>query len=1726
MADYVDKISNEEGDRFWDGHDPKDFKTVEGFKAHVKPTLQGNSTSWVNKQLKVALELVYEDGTREIRDLVAGIIDSIKTSRNSPLAEIGVKNIASPMQDISAEKVKDGASWYQNYPLSIIINELLEKVYKGPTGELPQDKTVNPESLIINSPEGKLGFWNLGVAPAWDGTSFDPAPNATPVTAMCTGIDDNEIFVGLGGVDGTNPAELWRYDPDNDVWNKLGHTSASIPIQELFYNTKDNKIYGVLWKDAANTKVEVEDAANKINWFAPTAKMFKWNPFGEAFSARIDDANHITELGNIFPGKWDIREMFAFTQKTPFGRKEIVGGMAQTTIDGDFKDGIETYKLDSRASVGNFTSFKYVSMPFPCLGFQSQQSHPEKRRGISRYHPRPGANYEQDPLAASYRGGPRPGEFIPGTSGGETSWAGASGTTPPTGFTAASSNGQDPTFTVTAGILQIDHKGEPGCGMNLSISLGEQSRTGTYRIRITLGENCQIIVDDSNFLDSAPFNSKYHPQGWDVEAGFTSSFIEAGLPHDFYITTNGESSLKLSFRPLSASNTAPITIENLSFTPARFYDQWHSLNRQAGENIPITSFSKVVVAAHIRTKTHPESSGSGFSLFDTTHEDEKRLIANSNSNSWSDEVILEANLIGQDRRLLNGGTFPADPPLYGPSEAEDGIPPDNFIRKRMLVDNFDLAEGVGFPYNEAFIFDVAPSVNQSDLTGDPETYTLNIDGNATETAFRSFRSGNGYLSINLQTIGPRVTEMVSVYDSNEDFVKTGMVRYTNGQQGLFVFSQEADNGNGAILLCRPDPTITPLDTNRFNWGPSGTAGQARFRVKYSIFKCSDYSIQDITGPKITKVIAAQPPLLEGGDAWSPIYPTCGCADKQGNFYIGAIESRAHTLLYDGSNEDDIINESFILKFAFGIGAITTSPTCTTEYSSLQDNTIYNTTGPTTMGGNISNEYASESAQNKTRKFGWLHWQEGFTEKLMGWSFKRDSILSDPGLTPALPCHEVFTLTPNANQLRIIDHDTQDASNPDSVGFLAFLNTEGDFATTIYPELEGKEVTWYFRYKKPTSNPQVYYKVGFGLQLCYAYQDDAGVLQGGQFWDEEAENLGTISLYQDEGFLSHTKAVRAIIDKGVSLEREALFSSFDKTLHSSHLSKETQDNSGLSSRLFFKLDELDKDPRARLYDFKDLQIWDAISKLSVANELAFGFDIDDFFLLPVHRAQISHTLKAVEGDLLDLEKITDNEIRNVISLQPYREQLGDITWEITHVGPEETLQDSTLFNGELTMNAQTPKQASVNLICTRGGRAFTVDQEYTEQDSLILQDANDSVYDRDPILFKWLTHSPTKEITLMKKVMASDTTLYVNTLYLKSNTSIVPGELVIFTNPDTFEQIGIIIDSIDPVLNRINLEKNPGFEIEQFTPITIVSSNIGTQNDGPPNYSTTIKNWSTIFSDEGIAVITEDPTLNAEGETELTVNNIEAFREARFPTYREGNKYYPFLVTVYSSSVISEATLPPAGASSNAPIAWVKGIDISNYKLILDKNYSKAFKKGDVLKGHYALPPARDKREPSPLSSISSTLPNGLANFTFVCDPSTDRWNPGDIINLQFEGLHLIKEEGSIFTGADIKSITRYGEKSWQVPDNRFITYDRVGMRVIQYLKEFSQPGYLITASIPFDMDMSFVVPGTSLLRSVEVIDPIMLKGFTEHKISGRIKKIVVNVSSLKMQLEFKTDQKL
>ena len=145
-------------------------------------------------------------------------------------------------------------------------------------------------------------------------------------------------------------------------------------------------MYGVIYKDYGDVQDDVELTANKLNWICPTAGIFKWQVAGD--SGYLNDGTHFTSAGNIWPGTWDFRMMFPDDNSVevgPLQEDSVQNSGGQDTVKA--ANG-ETHKpIRARASVGNFTAYRYMTLPFGPAGQQGYGNTHEARRATHWMHP-------------------------------------------------------------------------------------------------------------------------------------------------------------------------------------------------------------------------------------------------------------------------------------------------------------------------------------------------------------------------------------------------------------------------------------------------------------------------------------------------------------------------------------------------------------------------------------------------------------------------------------------------------------------------------------------------------------------------------------------------------------------------------------------------------------------------------------------------------------------------------------------------------------------------------------------------------------------------------------------------------------------------------------------------------------------------------------------------------------------------------------------------------------------------------------------------------------------------------------------------------------------------------------------------------------------------------------------------------------------------------------------
>tara|TARA_R100000458_G_C8278547_1_gene255111 strand:- start:7719 stop:15284 length:7566 start_codon:yes stop_codon:yes gene_type:complete len=306
--------------RFFDDVLQDEYLTVNGSKAKFATSASGTITDWAGRKVKIALELVYKDGSRTLEDELIAVIQNIKTSRNSELATIKLESIVKPMMDGDAAKVKDGFDWYKNRPISFLVNELLKEVYQDEQGDLPPEKTISGESIEVGTVDGRAIWFDMGVPNSWDGSTFNEVLDAINVTAMCSGarsINDTTqmMYVAVAGADyPPSRSELYSVDTRTNLWTLLSEYSEGNAhrIKRLEWNYELGELFGYSHKDDVNRSSDIwgldsaGQALTTVKSVFPDINIIYWNPINS--SGKLDDSINHKNLSKCFTGKWTFRE--------------------------------------------------------------------------------------------------------------------------------------------------------------------------------------------------------------------------------------------------------------------------------------------------------------------------------------------------------------------------------------------------------------------------------------------------------------------------------------------------------------------------------------------------------------------------------------------------------------------------------------------------------------------------------------------------------------------------------------------------------------------------------------------------------------------------------------------------------------------------------------------------------------------------------------------------------------------------------------------------------------------------------------------------------------------------------------------------------------------------------------------------------------------------------------------------------------------------------------------------------------------------------------------------------------------------------------------------------------------------------------------------------------------------------------------------------------------------
>lgn len=242
--------------------------------AYFKTSKNGNLSVLGQKKLKISvgifdtdtIRLVGSDYSSEFTPffeypLAVFIIKSLDFDVYKKVVTLSLVSLEEPLQNISAEKVKDGLSWYQNKPVAFLVKKLLETYYMESGGELPTSYNID-RAFDIPTADGSLALSHFGRPPEWDGTTW--RNDGLHCRALCWGT------VGTGGDARTGlwlgcDNELWYLDTSTDTYSMVDKTTigSGLYIKKLFI--VGTTLYVFAWIDEVWGSASVGMSLYKYN---------------------------------------------------------------------------------------------------------------------------------------------------------------------------------------------------------------------------------------------------------------------------------------------------------------------------------------------------------------------------------------------------------------------------------------------------------------------------------------------------------------------------------------------------------------------------------------------------------------------------------------------------------------------------------------------------------------------------------------------------------------------------------------------------------------------------------------------------------------------------------------------------------------------------------------------------------------------------------------------------------------------------------------------------------------------------------------------------------------------------------------------------------------------------------------------------------------------------------------------------------------------------------------------------------------------------------------------------------------------------------------------------------------------------------------------------------------------------------------------------------------------
>jgi len=242
------------------------LKTIHGEDASFDDSYRNRQSVLYNHEIKFTAKVKIVGAQEGFYEFSLGhfLINSVKRTRH--LVTIYAVNKGRPLRvKNSAEKVKDGISWYSNKPVLFLVKELLKTKYLESDGDL-SDSFIFPDRFNIKTAAyargdsgDQRGLSIYGRPPEWDGSMWRNDGLICRALLVCqrnTHLggsspyayvnNDEVLYMGCDN-------ELWYFDERTDTYTHLGDLPEGWLIRRIFYSQYDNQLIIVAWEALSDT---------------------------------------------------------------------------------------------------------------------------------------------------------------------------------------------------------------------------------------------------------------------------------------------------------------------------------------------------------------------------------------------------------------------------------------------------------------------------------------------------------------------------------------------------------------------------------------------------------------------------------------------------------------------------------------------------------------------------------------------------------------------------------------------------------------------------------------------------------------------------------------------------------------------------------------------------------------------------------------------------------------------------------------------------------------------------------------------------------------------------------------------------------------------------------------------------------------------------------------------------------------------------------------------------------------------------------------------------------------------------------------------------------------------------------------------------------------------------------------------------------------------------------